>query len=255
MLGLVLEAEPQKTATDRPLKGKLVNLGDFGMDDFVYLAIPEQEPVGGVLLIHEYWGLEDSVKEAADRMAESGYVTLAIDLFNGTVVDDPRRAEQLMKELRPEGAMKRIRAGVKFLKESPRFKVPHVATVGWGMGGGLSLQAALQVEGLEAAVVYYGPLELNREKLSKLKIPVLGIFANQDLWITPAMVNEFEKISVELKKPVQIQRYPVAHAFANPNNDHSNPETAAKAWKLTTDFLYRTFTNPPKKETLLEKLF
>ncbi|MES2308783.1 MAG: dienelactone hydrolase family protein [Verrucomicrobiota bacterium] len=250
-----VEAHPFKEDDERKPTGNLVNLGDYGVDDFAYLAVPEQEPIGGVLLIHEWWGLNTHMKLTADWYAAHGYVTLAVDLYNGTSTDDASRAGALMRDLNQKLALKVIGAGVRFLKESPRFKVAKVATVGWCMGGGLSLQSALQVDKIDGAVMYYGPVETDRNKLDKLKIPLLGIFGTQDEWVKPESVNEFEKLLIELKKDHQIFRFDAPHAFANPSNAKYKPEFAEQASKAVMAFLYQIFTSPPKKEGFFQKIF
>lgn len=248
------EAHPLKSEDEGKPRGNLVNLGDYGVDDFAYISVPDQEPIGGVVLIHEWWGLNPNIKKTADLYASRGYVTLAVDLYNGTVTDDANRAGVLMRELNEKFAIRIITAGVRCLKESPKFKVPKVATVGWCMGGGLSLQSALQIEKLDAAVIYYGPTETDRDKVSKLKIPILGIYATQDEWIKIESVQEFEKLLIDLKKPHKFLKFDAVHAFANPSNAKFNAEYADQAFKEVMAFLYQTFTNPPK-EGLFQKLF
>ena len=250
-----IEAHPLKSEAEGKPKGNLVNLGDYGVDDFAYLAVPAQEPIGGVVLIHEWWGLNQHIKLTADDYAARGYVTIAVDLYNGTSTEDATQAGTLMRELNQKSALKIITASVRFLKESPRFKVAKVASVGWCMGGGLSLQSALQIEKLDAAVMYYGPVETDRDKLSKLKIPLLGIFATQDAWVKPESVVEFEKLLLELKKEHTIFRFDAPHAFANPSNAKYNAAFSDQASKSVFSFLYQVFTNPTPKAGFFEKLF
>lgn len=250
-----ITAHPLKANEERKPMGSLVNLGDYGVDDFAYLAVPERAPIGGVILIHEWWGLNQHMKLTADHYAAQGYVTVAIDLYNGTSTEDPTQAGALMRELNQKSALKTITAGIRFLKESPRFKVPKVASIGWCMGGGLSLQTALQVEALDAAVMYYGPVETDKEKLEKLKIPILGIFATQDDWVKPESVDVFEKALVELKKECRFVRFDAAHAFANPSNSKFNPEFADQASKKVSEFLDHVFSTPTQKAGFFEKLF
>ncbi len=250
-----IEAHPFKGDESRKPKGNLVNLGDYGVDDFAYLAVPAQEPIGGVVLIHEWWGLNKHIKLTADDYAARGYVTIAVDLYNGTSTEDATQAGALMRELNEKLALKTINAGVRFLKESPRFKVGKVASIGWCMGGGLSLQSALQIEKLDAAVMYYGPVETDQEKLEKLKIPLLGLFATKDDWVKPASVDEFEKKLTALKKEYRFLRFDAAHAFANPSNANFKPEFAEQASKAVLAFLHQVFTNPTKKAGFFENLF
>jgi carboxymethylenebutenolidase len=140
------------------------------------------------------------------------------------------------------------------LKESPKFKVEKVATWGWCMGGGLSLQAALQVKGLDAAVIYYGPVELDRDRLAKLTVPLCGHFAMRDDWVTPVSVQQLDGLLAELDKPHEFHYYDAVHAFANPSNAKYDKAKAAEAWSVSLAFLRRTFAEPPRKPNVIDRI-
>lgn len=248
-------AHPLKPESAPEPRGAMVKLSDFGSDEVAYLSLPNTPPLGGVIVLHEWWGLNTHIKQTTDRLAEEGFVALAVDLYNGAVVTNPERAAELMRDLNPASAIKTITAATRFLRESPRFRTARVATIGWCMGGGMSLQAALQVKGLDAAVIYYGPVEMDEKKLSKLHIPILGLYALQDKWVTPEAVRGFEEMLTRLEKPHEFQSFDAVHAFANPSNANYHAEFAAKAWSRSMTFLRRELGTPEPKKNIFQKVF
>jgi carboxymethylenebutenolidase len=259
---LLLAAEDNAAATsqlrtDAPptLHGDMIRLSDYGTDDIAYLTLPPTAPIGGVVMIHEWWGLNAYMKSTADRLAQEGFVVLAVDLYNGQVATNATEAADLMNNLNHESAIKNITAATNFLQLSPRFHCDRVGTIGWCMGGGVSLEAALQVKGLSAAVVYYGPFEVDEKKFSKLKIPILGIFGQQDTVVKPEDVHSLDDLLTKLQKPHEFHWYDAVHAFANPSNPHYREDYANQAWALSIDFLKRELTPPPPKENMIQKIF
>jgi carboxymethylenebutenolidase len=248
-------AHPLKPEAAIELRGAMVKLSDFGTDEVAYLSLPTVPPLGGVIVLHEWWGLNVHMKQTTDRLAEEGFVALAVDLYNGAIVTNPERAAELMRELNPASAMKTITAATRFLRESPRFRTARVATIGWCMGGGISLQAALQVKGLNAAVIYYGPVETDEKKLSKLQIPILGLYALQDKWVTPEAVRGFEEMLTRMEKLHEFQSFEAVHAFANPSNASYHAEFAAQAWKRSITFLRRELGSAEPKKNIFQKVF
>jgi carboxymethylenebutenolidase len=248
---LILASQVVLHAENSPVfKGRVVTLGDFGSEDLGYLSLPEVAPIGGIVVIHDQWGLNDHVKEVTDSLAKAGYVSLAVDLFNGRVVTDPSEAKQLVANLRQDAALKTIQAGVKLLKESPKLKVPKVGTIGWSRGGNLSLLAALQIKGVDASVIYYGvPLETDDKRIAKLNVPICAIFADK----TDAS-SEFETLMKSMNKPLESHHFNLKRGFDNPASEQYSEENAKKAWKLMTDFLSVEFTKPPPPPGLLKKI-
>jgi carboxymethylenebutenolidase len=206
-----------------------------------FIAWPDEAEKAppAVLLIHEYWGLNDNIREMARKFAGEGYVALAVDLYNGQTADTPEKAEALVKQTveNEEAFRNNLRQGYEFLEKSAQ--APRIGSVGWCFGGGMSLQAALLLPGkLDAAVLYYGFLVQDKDRLATLDTPILGLYGNQDDSIPTADVERFEQTLRALKKPVEIKMYSGAgHAFANPSGTHYNPTAAADAWKRTLAFL------------------
>ncbi|MBS3114729.1 dienelactone hydrolase family protein [Candidatus Woesearchaeota archaeon] len=206
-----------------------------------FLAKPKEEGIyPGVVMIHEWWGLNDNIKEMARSLAAEGYVVLAVDLF-GKVAKDANEARELINPINknPAEAVENMKAAVQYLKKQNNVDKEKIASMGWCFGGGMSLQLSLN-EKLAATVIYYGSLETNATKLSIIKWPVLGIFGSLDTSITVASVKEFEKSLNQLNIPNEIRIYEgVGHAFANPSGANYAPEQTKDAWEKTIEFLER----------------
>ena len=205
-----------------------------------FLAKPKKEGIyPGIVMIHEWWGLNDNIKEMAKSLAAEGYVVLAVDLFEGKVGKDANEARELTTKVRnnPSGAISNMKAAVEYLKNQNNVDKNKIASMGWCFGGGMSLQLAVN-EKLAATVIYYGQLETNTSKLSVIKWPVLGIFGSLDTSIPVASVKEFEKALNHLKIQNEIKIYEgVGHAFANPSGMNYAPEQTKDAWEKTIEFL------------------
>src|SRR5712692_1481679 len=196
----------------------------------------------GIIVIHEWWGLNDWVKQQASKLAEQGYVTLALDLYRGKVATTPDLAHELSRGVPEDRAARDLHAAVEFLKSQKNVKPDRIASIGWCMGGGYSLDVALQEPTLRAAVINYGHLASDPESLKKINASLLGIFGGQDRGIPVDDVNKFEQQLKQSGKKVEIVIYPDAgHAFENPNNKGGyRVNDAADAWKHTVKFLART---------------
>jgi carboxymethylenebutenolidase len=215
--------------------GSMIDLKAGDQTSKAYVARPKGTPKGGLLVIHEWWGLNDWVKHEADRLAGEGYLALAVDLYKGKVATKPDEAQALMKGKDEAWGDQVEEAGIEWLKAQ---KPGKVATIGWCMGGGESLKASLHdPKDVDATVMYYGFPVNDAAKLKTLKGPVLGIFANKDKAITPEIVDQFDKTLTEAGVKHEFHRYDADHAFANPSGGRYNPDAAKDAWKKTTAFL------------------
>ena len=207
-----------------------------------FLAKPKEDRIyPAVVMIHEWWGLNDNIKEMARQLAAEGYVVLAVDLFNGKVAKDANEARELITPINknPAEAIKNMEAAVEFLKNQNNVDKDKIASMGWCFGGGMSLRLALN-ENLAATVIYYGQLETNATKLSAIKWPVLGIFGDKDQSIPVESARLFNKTLNDLKIENEIHIYPnVGHAFANPSGMNYAPKETKDAWKKTVEFLDR----------------
>jgi carboxymethylenebutenolidase len=199
-------------------------------------------PFPGIVVIHEWWGLNDWVKGQASKLADQGYVTLAVDLYRGKVATTPEVAHELMRGV-PEDRVKRdLHAAVVFLGSQSNVNKNRLGSIGWCMGGGYSLDVALQEPSLTADVINYGHLATEPESLAKINASILGIFGGKDQGIAVEDVKKFEQALKKQGKKVEIVIYPDAgHGFQNPNNkDGYRPDDAEDAWKRTINFLAAT---------------
>ena len=231
-----------KAQDNTPMRGTMIDL----QGSKAYLSLPEggAAPMPAVLVVHEWWGLNDNVKLWADRLANEGYAALAVDLYSGKVAATPDEAGTLMKSVDKKRALKTLKEAYAFLGKDKRVKAKKRGVIGWCFGGGWSLQVALAEPSLTSSVVYYGELVNDPKKLKHIKAPLLGIFANQDKWITPVLVDEFEKALEKAHVTHKILRYDADHAFGNPSNKERYDRAAAEAaWKETQAFLEQTLKN------------
>ena len=204
-------------------------------------------PHPGLVVIHEWWGLNDWIKENAKRLAAKGYVALAPDLYRGKVTDNPKVAAQLAKGLPPNRALGDLKAAVAYLGHMKNVRKDRIGTIGWCMGGGYSLQLALANHTLKACVICYGRVITDQEKLKPLAARVLGIFGEEDKGIPAKDVRAFEEA---LKKGGhKVERIHIfadaGHGFMRPANGSSkNPayreNQANQAWVAIEEFFAKT---------------
>ena len=182
-------------------------------------------------MIHEWWGLNDWIKQEAAGYAAKGYVALAVDLYRGKVASDPETAHELSRGLPQDQGVQDLVAAVKYLESRKDVEHDRIGAVGWCMGGGYALQLAIAEPALKAVAVNYGALATDKAALAKIHAAVLGNFGGQDHGIPPDAVHAFEASMQSLGKPVDAKIYPDAgHAFENPNNKTGyRPEDAADA--------------------------
>ena len=199
-------------------------------------------PFPALIVIHEWWGLNDWVKDQASKLADQGYVALAVDLYRGKVATTPDMAHEIMRGVPEDRAKRDLHAAFEFLASQPNVKKDRIGAIGWCMGGGYSLDVALQEPMLAADVINYGHLATDPAALQKINAPILGSFGAQDHGIAPDDVHKFEAAMKQLNKKVDIKIYDDAgHAFENPNNKDGYREAdAADAWKRTLGFLAMT---------------
>jgi len=175
--------------------------GDDTVQALIYT--PEGKgPFPGILVIHEYWGLNDWVKEQASKLSDLGYVALAVDLYRGKVATTPDEAHEIMRGVPDDRAARDLHAAFEFLKSQPNVKKDRIASIGWCMGGGYSFNVALQEPTLTADVINYGHLATDPESLKKINASILGIFGGQDRGIPVEDVKKFEQTMKQMGKKV-----------------------------------------------------
>jgi carboxymethylenebutenolidase len=199
-------------------------------------------PFPGIVVIHEWWGLNDWVKDQADKISDLGYVTLAIDLYRGKVATTPEEAHEIMRGVPEDRAKRDVHAAVEFLKAQPNVKTDRLGAIGWCMGGGYALDVALQEPTLKADVINYGHLATDPQSIAQINASILGLFGAQDRGIPVEDVKKFEQTLKQQGKKVEIVIYPDAgHGFENPNNkDGYRAADTADAWQHTVKFFAAT---------------
>ena len=217
--------------------GETVSFASNGGTSAGYLAIPDSGKGPGVIVIQEWWGLVDHIKEVCDRFAAEGFVALAPDMYHGKVTKSPDEAGKLMMALNIDQAERDLRGAIQYLLDHPATTGEKVGTVGFCMGGQLSLYAASKNDKVGACVVYYGIHPNVKPDLENLKAPVLGFFAERDAYVTPAVARELERKLKEHGKAVEIHIYPdTDHAFFNDTREVYNGDAAQDTWRRTLEF-------------------
>lgn len=222
-----------------------------------YLAYPESAHGGlpGVLVFHEWWGLNDNIRAMADKLAAQGYVVLALDHYNGQVAASPQEAREYMQATMAE--RDRLNANIsqayKFMEEE--IGALSIAALGWCMGGSMAMNTALLFPAqLDAAVIYYGHVtDIEPARLAELQMPILGLFGAEDRGIPVDGVKRFRDNMAGLGKDAEVVIYEGAgHAFANPTGDNFQQEAAEDAWERTLAFLDRTLNAAVNRNVLSE---
>jgi len=205
-----------------------------------YLARPVDAPgnAPALIVIHEWWGLNDNIRQVTERLAGEGYTALAVDLYLGDVADNPKQAVQYMQGLMGDvdTANENLRQAFAYLENEAG--APRVGVVGWCLGGQWSLRTALLLpKQIDAAVIYYGSLNTDPDALATLQMPVMGNFAENDPLIPLDSVEAFRSTLQAQGKDVDVKVYTGAkHAFSNPSGTAYDAQAAADAWARTTAF-------------------
>ncbi|MFN8455413.1 MAG: dienelactone hydrolase family protein [Anaerolineae bacterium] len=202
-----------------------------------YLARPQDESSKpAVVVIQEWWGLNDHIKDVANRFAKEGFVALAPDLYHGVVTTEPDEARKMVMALDMAAAVKEIQSGIAYLREQKFVAGPKVGVVGFCMGGGLALRTALAEDNLGAAVAFYGQ-PLAPEEAKGVKAPVLGLYGAKDNGIPVDGVKAMQTALTEAGIENDFHIYEGAqHAFFNDTRESYNPQAAADAWPRTLEW-------------------
>ncbi|MCC7485865.1 MAG: dienelactone hydrolase family protein [Burkholderiales bacterium] len=217
-----------------------------GKDGKGYLAEPAHgTPAPGVVVIQEWWGLNDQIKGVADRLASAGYRALVPDLYRGKVALAANEAEHLMTNLDfGDAAGQDVRGAVRHLKGSGS---PKAGVTGFCMGGALTVLSAVNVPEADACVIWYGFPPLEYVDASKISAPLMGHWAVEDVPFPISKVDELETRLRGANVKFEFHRYQAKHAFANETADSKNlpiiqydPAAAALAWQRTMEFFGRT---------------
>ncbi|MFL6342987.1 MAG: dienelactone hydrolase family protein [Nitrososphaeraceae archaeon] len=212
-----------------------------------YLVYPSSATMGkklpAVIMVHEWWGINDNIRSMANTLARQGFVVLAADLFRGQSANDQNQAMQLVKTAssNSQQSISNLQAAVNYVSSLPFVDSSKIASIGWCFGGGQSMQLALHSEQhpLVATILYYGtPLVTDKQELSKIKWPVLGIFGDKDQAIPLSNIQQFKTALDASGITNEIHIYKgLGHAFANPSGANYAPNETVDAWQKTLAFL------------------
>jgi len=217
------------------MKNETINFTTAKGDTTAYVALAEGENTNKtVVVIHEWWGLNDNIKDIANRYAAEGFTAIAPDLYRGKLATDPKEAGELMDALELEDGLDTIKNTI--VQAQEKYGASHIGITGFCMGGTYALQAVCHLEGLNAAAPFYGDIP-DEATLQNLKTPVLFISGTKDKWINPERVRELELIAKNNVLPVKSVAYEADHAFFNNTRPEVfDPEAAKDAWTKVIAF-------------------
>ncbi|MEK7317069.1 MAG: dienelactone hydrolase family protein [Candidatus Eisenbacteria bacterium] len=242
----------------------LVTSAGLASAEMIQMTVNKQ-PLGGylalakgsgthpaIIVVHEWWGLNDWVKEQADSLAAHGYTAFAVDLYKGRVARDAETAHQYMSGLSEDEGIAMLRRAADFLRSRDDIRAQAIGVVGWCMGGRYSIRLAAADPGIRACVMYYGAPITDEAAIKGIQASILGSFGGDDQGPTPDQVRTFEKALAAAGKKADIKIYPGAgHAFANVNNPWGGyrEDAARDAWSRTLAFFERNLKKAsiPKK--------
>lgn len=218
--------------------GQMIEFKSNGGTATGYLSIPEGGEGPGVIVLQEWWGLVPHIQDVADRFAREGFVALAPDLYHGRATKSPDEAGKLMMALDINQTEKDLRGAIQYLLAHEAVRGESVGTIGFCMGGVLSLYAASKNAQVGACVVFYGIHPKVQPDFENLRAPVLGLYAENDATVPPDAVRELEAKLVALGKQAEMHIYQgTDHAFFNDTRPEVyDPEAAEKAWQRTLAF-------------------
>lgn len=198
-------------------------------------------PFPAIIVIHEWWGLNGWVKDQAQRFAEQGYVTLAVDLYRGHVATDPEEAHELMRALPQDRGLMYLQSALSYLKAQKFVDPNRIGAVGWCMGGSFAMQFAIAAPSLRAVAINYGAPDTDLAQLQKIHAAILGNYGAEDRGITPEDVEAFAANMRKIGHPVDVKEYPGAgHGFQNSNNRNGyRPDDTADADRRMDSFFAR----------------
>src|SRR6266478_4348643 len=215
------------------MKTETLNLNSSGEPTTAYVARPDSDTKAAVILIQEYWGINDHIRDLAGRYAEESYLCIAPDLFRGRVAKTTEEASKLMRDLAIEDGLAMIQQAIVEAKRA--YCVQKFGITGYCMGGTFALRAACELIELAAGAPFYGDIP-EEEVLKKLKVPTLFIAGKRDAWINPAKVNQLIEAARKYDLPLEVVTYDADHAFFNDTRPEVyDPEAAADAWRRVLD--------------------
>jgi carboxymethylenebutenolidase len=215
------------------MKTETLNLNTSRGAATAHVARPENDTTAAVVVIQEWWGINDHIRDIAGRYAKEGYLCVAPDLYGGKLARNTEEASKLMHGLAVEDGMETIREAIAETKR--HYSVQKIGITGYCMGGTFALRAACEIDELAAAAPFYGDIP-EEEVLKKLSVPTLFIAGKRDAWINQEKVNALIEAAHKYNLPVEVVTYDADHAFFNDTRPEVyDAEAAADAWKRVLD--------------------
>lgn len=218
------------------MKNETLEFSTAKGDSTAYVALPDEtsEEKKAIIVVQEYWGLNENIEKIANRYAGEGYIAIAPDLYRGTVAADKNEAAKLMQSLEIEEGLDIINNAMITAQE--KYGITKFGITGFCMGGTYALEAACKLEGLSASAPFYGDVP-DEFTLQGLKCPVIFVSGTKDQWINPEKVAELERIARVNALPIESVKYEADHAFFNDTRPEVYDEAAAKdAWAKVIEF-------------------
>ena len=235
-------------ADNKPV-GRLITLSDFGAEDLGYLAIPVTPPTVGLVLVPDAYGLDDFTKAEADRLAGQGYLVLAVDIYNGKQTSDPGELANLIQNINTESVMKTIDSGVRFFRESPKYRTDHVVVMGWGTGATYVFQTVRDTRTIvDGAITFYGPCPSPDQELGKFYAPLCAVYSDRDPATTHDVVLNFQQRMKAAGNDCECWFMAAGSGWSEPKSKTYNAAEDREAWKVAVPFLIRIAALPGKKE-------
>lgn len=219
------------------MKTETLNLNPSRGATTAYVARPDTDTAAVVILIQEWWGINDHIRDIAGRYANEGFICIAPDLYRGKLAREPEEAARMMQELAIEDGVETIHAAIN--EARGEYSAGRIGITGYCMGGTFALRAACEMDELTAAGPFYGDIP-EEDILKNLKVPTLFIAGDRDAWINPQKVNALKETARKYDLPVEVVSYDADHAFFNDTRPQVyDAEAAADAWQRVLE-LFRT---------------
>ena len=220
------------------MKTETLNLNPSRGSTTAYVARPDTDTAAVVILIQEWWGINDHIRDLAGRYANEGFICIAPDLYRGKLAKDAEEAAQMMHDLAIEDGVDTIRAAISEARRD--YSAGRIGITGYCMGGTFALRAACEMDELAAAAPFYGDIP-DETVLKNLKVPTLFIAGERDAWINPEKVNTLKEAARKYDLPVEVVSYDADHAFFNDTRPQVyDAEAAADAWRRVLELFRKT---------------
>ncbi len=221
------------------MKTETLNLQTSHGNTTAHVARPETDTAAAVIFIHEWWGINDHIRDIAGRYANEGFLCVAPDLFRGKIATNTDEAAKLMQELPIEDGIETIKEAISDAKLA--YQVQKIGITGFCMGGTFALRAACEIEEIAAAAPFYGDIP-PEDVLQNLKAPTLFIAGSKDNWINAEKVDVLKRAAEKHELPVEVVVYDADHAFFNDTRPVYDPDAAADAWRRVLDLFRKHLT-------------